>query len=83
MIKTLLGYRIICEECGDKSNTWVLNPEAKVTQKKSFEEIDAQITQKQHAGHRYVKREFRARTIEGLWKKMDRAEKSMREELNG
>ena len=79
--KTYLGYRLICEQCGDKVSTWVLSPEADTTLKDAARLVHEQGTAPKHEGHTFVKLEFRARTIEALWQKIDRAGKKLRKML--
>ena len=82
MSKMYLGYRLLCDQCGDKTNTWTLKPDEKVTQRESFEGVDREVVNVKHRGHKFVKLNFRARTIEGLWKKIDESEEILKEMSN-
>ena len=79
--KTYLGYRLICEQCGDKVSTWILSPEADTNLKDAARLVHEQGTAPKHEGHTFVKLEFRARTIEALWQKIDRSGKKLRKML--
>lgn len=81
MSKMLLGYRLLCDECGDKTNTWFLKEDEKITQRESFEGVDREVVNVKHKGHKFVKLNFRAKTIEGLWKKIDESEDKLKSML--
>lgn len=81
MLKMFLGYRLLCNECGDKVCTWTIKEGLKVTQREAFEGVDRELVDVKHSSHTFVKLNFRARTIEGLWKKIDESEDKLKSML--